>query len=60
MSDDKKYAQISNESIQAWAEAVGITDLSTDVLRTLGADATYRLHQILNVSQDCIAFHFKL
>ncbi|KAB7495629.1 TAF6-like RNA polymerase II factor subunit 6L [Armadillidium nasatum] len=49
MSDDKKYAQISNESIQAWAEAVGITDLSTDVLRTLGADATYRLHQILNI-----------
>lgn len=49
MAEEKKYAQVSNESIQTWAETLGITELSSDVSRTLGADVTYRLHQVLNV-----------
>lgn len=50
MTEERTYPQITNETVQAWAETVGVSDLSDEILRSLTADATYRLQEVLNVS----------
>ena len=57
MSDEKSYPQITSESIQVWGETIGISDLSPEILRSLGSDATYRVQQILSVRKGS---HMKL
>ena len=55
MSDDKKnieekrYAILSKESIKAFAEATGHSDLSDDVASLLAEDVVYRLREATQV-----------
>lgn len=46
------YAQVAQESIITWAEAVGIADLTPDISRLLSSDVTYRLRQVLHTASQ--------
>lgn len=47
--EEKKYAQISPDSIEALAESVGIANLSLDVSRALSEDVSYRTRELAHV-----------
>ena len=48
--DEKRYALMSRHSIRAFAESVGITDVSDEVASILQEDVIYRLREVIQVS----------
>ncbi|KAI0215764.1 Histone H4 [Lamellibrachia satsuma] len=48
--DEKRYALMSRQSIRAFAESVGITDVSDEVASILQEDVIYRLREVIQNS----------
>jgi len=49
LPDEKRYALMSKHSIRAFAESVGITDVSDEVASILQEDVIYRLREVIQV-----------
>jgi len=46
---ERRYAVLSKETVQIYAESVGISDLTEDVSSQLAEDVSYRLRDIIQV-----------
>ena len=57
VSDDRRYAILPIESIRAFAEAAGHSDIPDDVASMLAEDVAYRLREATQVELSC---HFLL
>lgn len=53
MTDEKRYSQISKESVHYMAESIGIIDLEDDIAAILAEDVNYRIRE---VTQNCGQF----
>ena len=51
MSDERKYAVLSTESIKLIAGTVGFDGLPDDIAAALAEDVTYRLREAAQVSE---------
>lgn len=49
MAEEKKYAILSKDTVRTYAETVGHTGLSDEVVSLLAEDAVYRLREALQV-----------
>lgn len=51
LPDENKFSVISSDSVRIYAESIGLTQLSEDVVQGLAEDVTYRIREI--VSKSC-------
>ena len=54
--DNKKYVQMSPDTVSMLAESVGISGISGGVSRALAEDVSYRCRELASVSTDDIFF----
>ena len=47
--DEKKFIQISPESIELIAETIGYSNISSSVSKSLAEDTSYRLRELIQV-----------
>ena len=55
-SDEKQFAVFSSLSVQACADAVGISGLSDEILKKLSEDASYRVREIISKSCEFMRY----
>lgn len=60
MKLEKKFIQISPESIEVIADSAGYPNLSTILAKSLAEDSTYRLRELIQVFKKVIAIPSQL
>lgn len=50
--EETRFTVLSHESVNLFAETIGITGLSTALSKSLAEDTTYRIRHIIQVKKD--------
>jgi TATA box binding protein associated factor (TAF) len=56
-SRERRYAVLPKETVQVYAESVGLSDLTEEVSSQLAEDVSYRLRDIIQVRLFARVFH---
>ena len=51
---ERRYVNVSKETVRQHAESVGIADLSDEILEALAEDVSYRVREVVQVLHGAV------